>query len=199
MLLKRLALATIFPVQSALPNPICYRGWSRSRNAPYFGLPLWDKKLLLTSLAFHPKYVNFRENIDHWVQGQKTGLPGAHVELLTSAASMESCNNVIEVLLDNAIQCYGFSACDVFTFLMDPTVPQLQIKEHIIFLDYEMWEGTATFVKLFANPGIAIADPGHSDQVVSHSFVTPEWPKANSVTYESYGILGIWARPLRIP
>ncbi|KAF9062822.1 hypothetical protein BDP27DRAFT_1427510 [Rhodocollybia butyracea] len=168
---------TFFPVQSASPNPIRYRLWSRKRNARYFGLPLWDDDSLRRGLTFNPDNAEFQAKVVAWLQ-DKPGLEEIHHNTLLKCEREGKLvrdegqkATAINLLLADAIRRFGYSARDVYTFLVTPDDPAVQVDETVLTLDMEKWRHAVAFIKNFNGTGSMLVDPGQSD-TVSHVLVS---------------------------
>ncbi|KAF9070018.1 hypothetical protein BDP27DRAFT_1447308 [Rhodocollybia butyracea] len=157
--------ATIFPVQSAAPNPIRYRLWSRTREAIYIGLPLWDEKHLRRGLEFNPSNTQFRVKVTAWLQ-RKAGLEAIHSATLLRCEQRgklvfngEDIETAIDLLFIDAIRRFGCSARDVYAFLVDPEKLSNQVGETVGILDMPELRKTVAFIKLFNDTGSMLSEP----------------------------------------
>ncbi|KAF9065599.1 hypothetical protein BDP27DRAFT_50029 [Rhodocollybia butyracea] len=185
------ALSTIFPVQSASPDPICYRLWSRARDSPYFGLPLWDEALLHRGLKSDPKNPMFQAIVTAWLQGGKTELPQVHCDTLAHFVRegdlvRDDKEKAIKLLVSDAIRRVGYSARNVYDFLLSPDSRRFsgRFPKAIVRMDMPMWREAVSFIQRFSNTGKAL-----SNDLVSIKPVKPE----NLRSSDSFMV--IWKTP----
>ncbi|KAF8525778.1 hypothetical protein BU17DRAFT_62351 [Hysterangium stoloniferum] len=112
-----------FPVQTASPDPVRYKIWTKETTALIAGLPLWTREELSLALQYQNRYVypdkgSFQPRMDPIIA--LDGFPGAgailqeRYPMTVEDTISPSAEDALDTLLDAAIERFGYAARDVF-------------------------------------------------------------------------------------
>ncbi|KAF9063721.1 hypothetical protein BDP27DRAFT_1405689 [Rhodocollybia butyracea] len=139
-------LSTLFPVQSASPNTVHYKGWRRSRKACRFGLPLWEEAYLHRGWELHAQKPKLQKAISSWAKERDL-----HYDTLMSCEAKGTLDRkdpkievkAMEILITDAIERYGHTARDVYDFLESPSNVVSSPSDVFIDMDWAQWRMAA--------------------------------------------------------
>ncbi|KAF9069274.1 hypothetical protein BDP27DRAFT_1447857, partial [Rhodocollybia butyracea] len=101
-------LHTVFPVQAASPNPLCFAKWSYSRSACFFGLPLWQDEFIYRGWELHTQRSSIEKNVLSWLTGDASSrISLLHRDVLEQNGQLtcEDLEKAMKLLLTEEPQC----------------------------------------------------------------------------------------------
>ncbi|KAF8522170.1 hypothetical protein BU17DRAFT_64501 [Hysterangium stoloniferum] len=126
-----------FPVQTASPDPVRFKIWTKETKPLIAGLPLWTREELSLALQYQDGYVNFLDTLRQVYPDKDSfqprmdpvialdRFPGADAILqerypMTVEDTISpSPEDALDTLLDAAIERFGYAARDVFHAMFD--------------------------------------------------------------------------------
>ncbi|KAF8522168.1 hypothetical protein BU17DRAFT_45229 [Hysterangium stoloniferum] len=126
-----------FPIQTASPDPIRYKTWTKLTTALIAGLPLWTREELSLALQYQDDYVNLLDKLRQVYPDKGSsqprmdliialrGFPGAgailqeRYPMTVEDPISPSSEDALDTLLDAAIERFGYAARDVFHAMFD--------------------------------------------------------------------------------
>jgi len=143
----------IWPIQASSPNPVRWDSWQKQKRAAIFGMPLWTAEELKEGIRLSPDYTRFLGELEQSIGrlntcdddiGAALDVLRRHNVGLAFQQQPLDLDNALDILVDNAIEEFGYAPRDVFCGVFYLPWTRDKHRDAILSLTYEELISLAT-------------------------------------------------------